>query len=383
MEWYKLWLNDNDIKYFPKHYEDKDKYLVFTCAKNENEYIREWIQHYLDLNFDKIIICDNNDDESLVNVISDYIENGVVEIFDCRGLDSFQVQIYSMFCSEGNYRWCAFFDCDEFLELNLYNDIKEYLNTKEDEVCISFNWMIYGSNGMLHKENGLVQERFALPVSPISLFIENCYIKSIVKGGVNTFSDCWFNGSHMPLTKPMYKHCIGGYFWKDNDSHQILPPRYKEGYIKHYYTKSFEEWTHKAQRGWPDGTPNLNMYKFFVCDDWGELPINNMTNSLFVDKLTTNYSELLNRYDVFLLLNEGCYIGGFLVQAFHIMKQTTQHTFVFGGDHIDDTTFNIIFEYALKTGNRAVWANSYDDVWMAYLKYNKGKNDTYYILHLD
>ena len=62
-----------DERWFRKDISDRDKYLVVTCAKNENEYIREWIQHYLDLNFDKIIICDNNDDESLLGVISDYI----------------------------------------------------------------------------------------------------------------------------------------------------------------------------------------------------------------------------------------------------------------------------------------------------------------------
>ena len=76
---YTLVLSDNVIKY-PKKYEDKDKYLVVTCAKNENEYIREWIQHYLNLNFDKIIICDNNDDESLLDVISDYIKNYTTSI---------------------------------------------------------------------------------------------------------------------------------------------------------------------------------------------------------------------------------------------------------------------------------------------------------------
>ena len=35
---------------------------------------------------------------------------------------------------------------------------------------------------------------------------------------------------------------------------------YKEGYIKHYYTKSFEEWTNKSKRGWPDGTEHNTPY---------------------------------------------------------------------------------------------------------------------------
>ena len=373
--------NGVEERFFNMDESDKDKYLVVTCAKNENDYIREWIQHYLNLNFDKIIICDNNDDESLLEVISDYIERGVVEVFDCRGLDSFQVQFYTMFCTTGNYKWCAYFDCDEFLELNLYTDIKEYLKTKENEKCVSFNWMIYGSNGVLKQEEGGVQDRFKLPVSPISLFTENTFIKSIVKGGDTFYGGCVFNGSHMPVTTPMYKHNVGGYFWKTDDSHQMFPPRYKEGYIKHYYTKSFNEWINKTKRGWPDGTNSLTCSKYFVCEDWCKFPIQNMNKGLFVDNMENcDYTDVLNQYDVILLLNPNRHIYAFFMFAFQIMLQSEGHTFILKDEHIDDTAYNLLLEFALKTNNKIVWANDNDDLWLAYLKYNKGKNSTYYIL---
>lgn len=379
MEQYVLNLNDGNVRYFPKHKEDMDKYLVITCAKNENCYIREWIQHYLDLNFDKVIVCDNNDDESLLDIISDYIEQGAVEVFDCRGLDAFQVQLYAMFCSEGNYKWCAYFDCDEFLELGLYTDIKEYLDNKESEICISFNWMVYGSNGKIFKDGQGVQERFKYPTYPISTFVENCYIKSIVRGGDN-FKNCWFNGSHMPLKDESYKQCIGGYFWKENNSHQILPPRYKEGYIKHYYTKSYEEWVGKANRGWPDGTNNLNLCKYFVCNNGETMPYRNMVNSFFIDTYNNGYDELIGAYDVFLLLNESKYICSYMVGAFRLMNNASGKTFVITGDNIDETVYNTLLEYAINTNNNVVWANTDEDVWRAYTKYNKGTNDTYYII---
>ena len=38
-EKYTLILGDDEVLYFPKHSDDKNKYIVFTCAKNENEYI--------------------------------------------------------------------------------------------------------------------------------------------------------------------------------------------------------------------------------------------------------------------------------------------------------------------------------------------------------
>lgn len=368
-------------RYFPKDESDRDKYLVVTCAKNENEYIREWIEHYLNMNFDKIIICDNNDlnDNSLYDTIHDFVEQGVVEIFDCRGMGSFQVQFYSMFCTEGNYQWCGYFDCDEFLEIGLYDDIKEYLSTKEDDICISFHWMVYGSDGNIYKEEGRVQDRFKKPVSPISLFTENCFIKSIVKGGDTFKNGCWFNGSHLPMTTPMYRHNIGGYSWNENDSHQIYPPKYKEGYIKHYYTKSFEEWTQKASRGWPDGTNNLILSKYFICQDWCNFPLTQMSNGLFIDRANADYTQLMEEYDVIMIGNPNNHMYAFLVNAIQMIQQGKGHTFVIQDKHIDDTTFNLLLEIAIRTGNRLVWANDYDDVWRAYLRYNKGKNYTYYI----
>ena len=370
---------------FPKDSSDADKYIVCSCARGENDYIKEWVEHYLNLGFDKIIICDNNDDDSICGVLSEYIERGQVEIFNCRGFNSFQVQFYSMFCTEGNYKWCGYFDCDEFLELGTYSNIKDYLAKKENEICISFNWLMFGSNGRLFKEEGSVQERFKYPVSPAALFFENSFVKSIVKGGDTFKNGCWFNGSHIPMTTPMYTHSVGGYFSTDNDSHNYFPPRYKEGYIKHYYTKSFDEWMCKASRGWPDGTDNLIAKKFFTCEDWADLPLKQMGEGLFMgddaDKIGETYANMFNEFDVIQIINTSGRIYPLMQGAFRLMANTTDHTFCFSDAYIGDTLFNLFLEFGIKTGNRVVWAPEYEDVWRAYLKYDKGRNSTYYIIN--
>jgi len=334
----------------------------------------------------KLFICDNNETNSIEKILENYILEGKVEIFDCRGFDSFQVQFYSMFCTEGNYKWCAYFDCDEFLELGEgYSSIKDYLIGKENEDCVSFNWMVYGPNGNLTKNEGTVQERFPYPVSPISIFTENCFVKSIVKSSDTFKKGCWFNGSHIPTTTPMYTHNIGGYFLSDADSHNYFPPRYKEGYIKHYYTKSFEEWMNKAGRGWPDGTKNLFAQKYFICQDWAKLPLEQMIDGLFlsnndIEEFKSNYQNMFNEYDVIHLTNSNKHIYALLMNAFRLMYCTTEHVFCFSDEHIDDTVFNILLEFGIKTGNKVVWTPTHNDVWRTYLKYNTGKNYTYFIL---
>lgn len=382
-EFYHFQTNGIDA-YFRKDPTDKDKYLVCACAKNENDYIVEWIEHYLALGFDKIIICDNNDDDSLDAIVADYVNRGVLEVFNCRNFGSFQVQFYSMFCTEGNYKWCAYFDCDEFLELGVYSNIKDYLATKEDKICISFNWLMFGADGQYAKKPGGVQERFKLPISPVGLFTENCFVKSIVKGGDYFKGGCWFNGSHIPTTTPMFIHSVGGYFDSDSNSHMYYVPRYKEGYLKHYYTKSFEEWMKKAGRGWPDGTDKLKSKNYFVCQNWADFPLDQMRRGLFSDE--TNYSspgymDMLNKFDLIKVTNSNKRIYAVIMGAFNLMYNSTGHTYCFDDPHIDDTMFNLLFEYALRTGNRAVWVgNDVDDVWRAYEKYSDKRNPTYYII---
>lgn len=369
---------------FPKSLNDRFKYVICVCARNENKYIIEWINHYLGLGFDKIFICDNNSvgDNSLYETIKSYVLNGNVEIFDCQKLTCFQVQFYTMFCTEGNYEWCGYFDCDEFLELPSHFNVKHYLDTKKDELCVSFHWMIYGGNGLLKSEDKTLEERFKYPTSPISLYTENCFIKSIVRGNGLFNKGCWFNGSHIPMTSPMYEHNIGGHFRTNSDRHCYFPPKYKDGYIKHYYTKSFEEWINKSGRGWPDGTDKLNIANYFICENWCELPLDKMKYGLFSTIKTEEecidmYEEFLKENNVINVTNESHNIYGLIIGMYNVMSICTDYVFILSGDHIDDTVFNMILEYGIKTGNKVVWGETLEDKIAIGEKYSK-YNDLFY-----
>lgn len=379
----------NEIdRYFNKDLNDTGKYVVCTCAKNENEYITEFVEHYLRLGFDKILICDNNDDNSIETVLSRYIDCGQVEIFDCRGFNSFQVQFYSMFAHEGNYKWCGFFDADEFLELGIYSNIKQFLDGIQED-CVSFNWLVFGDNCKIHKEEGTLRERFPMPVRPISMFKENCFVKSILRGGYDRFKDCWFNGSHVPMcSNENMKYNIGGYDVVDYQSFVHFPPRYKYGYIRHYYTKSFDEWIAKSGRGWPDGTASLTTANYFICNTAGDskVPIDRYTHGFFIGNggksdVGTTCKPVLNEYYVINAINNNKNVYAFIVQITCLMESVKDHAFVISDEHIGDELFNILLEYAFETGNYLVYAKDQTEKWQAYLKYNHGEG-TYYILNL-
>lgn len=345
--------------FFDKDEADKDKYIVFACAKNEDDYIREWVDHNLNIGFDKIIIADNNDDNTkLPSILSGYIENGTVQIFDCHGIQKLQLYIYTMFLKESNYKWCAYFDCDEFLELSQHSSVKDFLkNIQED--CVLINWVVFGGGGKYLKEDGKLSERFTEPVRPLSLFKENFYVKPIVRSG-KTFKR--FSTTHSPDPKYVPIYNLGGYEHVRHQSHVYAPPRYKYAYIRHYYTKSFEEWLeNKVKRGWPDEMPDLlKAENYFILENKSEFEIDKYIKGLFVDNnaMETNKGDLeeaVNSHRVIVMKSTVKNPYALILESFFIMKNFKDKIIVFKGDYVDDSLYSAFLEYGLMTGNHVAF----------------------------
>ncbi|MBQ4208954.1 glycosyltransferase family 92 protein, partial [bacterium] len=174
-------LNDTEyvapVKEEPKITLDNTLLNVALCAiaKNENLYIREWVEWYKNLGISKIFLYDNNelDGERFEEVINDYIENGFVEISNWRGMiksvksdkDGQTIQGLAYHdCYYNHYKefdWMCFFDIDEYLEIyNTYKNIYEFLNDFNEYDGIRVQWKMYGDNEQLHYENKSLFERF-------------------------------------------------------------------------------------------------------------------------------------------------------------------------------------------------------------------------------
>jgi hypothetical protein len=388
---YIRFLTDETERLLPMHVEDKDKYLVLTCAKNEDKYLVEFVEHYLKLGFDKVIIADNNDEPTIEVILDKFIKKGQVEIYDFRGVSYFQVQLYRLFANKGNYKWCAYFDADEFLEIGSFNNIKEFLEPIKEN-CVLFHWLNFGSNGEKHYKKGSLQERFRLPVSPILYFKENCFVKSIVRGG-DYWKGCHFNGSHLPYFEKEKEKNIynsGGYETKTGHLHCFYPIRYKYAYLKHYYTKSFDEWLTKSNRGWPDGTPNLRTSTFFGFENIVPFDFDKIKYAAFgdssdyYDNITREskfFKETTDDYSVIHFVNESKLVYSLIVTLTSVMKVTTDHTYIVSDEHIDDILYGMLLECAYHTGNRLLFCKNHDDVYRAFLKYKKEGEDNYYIIY--
>ena len=234
---------------------------LIAIARMENSYIKEFCDYYLNLGFDNIIIYDNNrtGEESFDTVLSDYINNNKVLIMNVRDQKNCQMAAYNHAIDTFTdyFDFMAFFDVDEYLTLNNnFDNIKDYLSLPcfSDKDIIHINWRIYGDCGIIRKTEGLLRDRFPFPL-PITQtdsykFSENFHIKSILHTSINKDKTLKFDTQpHTPvILKDTTKVCNNkgnlvferAYPWNDIN--------YDYAYIKHYKTKSLEEFYRKKMK---------------------------------------------------------------------------------------------------------------------------------------
>ena len=224
------------------------KFNICICSvcKNENLYLKEFAEYYIKLGIDKLFIYDNNEinGENIKDILREYTKNNLIEIIDARGLSSIQIPIYNYCYRKYNhmYDWIGFLDIDEYLFIENNQTIKNYLYNQRFKKCQSvfFNWIMYNDNNLIKYENKPLRERFKHQSSKskegksfVRGNIENLAIPTTHLIGINIFHFCNSKGE---LIYP-----------KSFMSHKF--EKNPKAYIKHYYTKTVEEFCNKLKKG--------------------------------------------------------------------------------------------------------------------------------------
>ena len=236
---------------------ENTKVCMCTIGKKENLYAKEFVDYYKSLGYNHIFIYDNNDegDEKFETVLNEEISKNFVTIIDYRGykgkenkpqFDAF-FDCYEKYSKE--YDWFSFFDFDEFLFLKNNKNIQEFLDNKNFSKCVNvkINWMVYSDNDLINYDNRSVQERFTTPL-PKDLI--NVHIKSTVRGHLK--KNYWkkMNNPHSSNNNLMSCDPTGKKIDSSTPFHE--PPNHEVAYIKHYVTKTIEEFIAKIKKGRAD-----------------------------------------------------------------------------------------------------------------------------------
>ena len=252
-------INMNYKKYPANYYHKQNlenncsygiKVAICAIAKQENLYIEEFIEYYRQLGVNKIILYDNNDidGENFNKLLNKEIKKNFIEIINYRGIISPQKRAYNdcYINNEKKFDWIAFYDIDEYLFIKNYENINKFLLLPKFVKCTSIliNWRYYGDNNNIYYEPKPLQIRFSKPFEFSKNIKYNMYFysaaKSIIRGGLK------LQWAHFPHFLNSSNICSpDGIIIKNPFS----PPKYSKAFIKHYATKSTEEYLMKLFKG--------------------------------------------------------------------------------------------------------------------------------------
>lgn len=245
------------------------KTCICTVIKNEHQYLGEWIQYHLNLGIDGIFIFEDIDSGSHKEITDKYDNvflSGINEILDNgqRQRAIFlkkqrRINVQNMYFvsalnhaqSKNTYDWCFIIDIDEFITC----DSIEVLNNYSGYDAVIMSWKCYGSCGHINKPNCDVISAYPEPskgfVNNAPIFhTKTCY-------NLNTFKPNHYKTNHLPSDECNW--CRAD-FSKDQ-----VKELFDNIYIRHYITKSWEEYVDKKyNRGYFIGISRTNDFFFHL-----------------------------------------------------------------------------------------------------------------------
>jgi hypothetical protein len=230
------------------------KVALVCIAKDEDNYIDEWIVYHTKLGFDKIFVYQNDWQYN--------IEYDIIEKIEFNG-SARQIEAYNEFMQNrsSDFEWICFLDVDEFITLKKHKDIKSFIEDYKDSECIALNWHFFGDNTIEFDNEYSVIKRFKK-----RHYDSNGHVKTIVKTNKSI---------HMEVHAPninwvdVEKNVGNGPFSKySNDS---------IAFIAHFFCKTEQEFTRKVNRGRADilAKRPIEEYNIYNISDIEDLSVYN------------------------------------------------------------------------------------------------------------
>jgi len=238
------------------------KFNISICAiiKDENEYLKEWLDYHIKIGVSHFFIYDNESSVPIGETVGAYLKKGLITLIDFPGKQK-QVEAYHH-CLKNfkkKSKWIAFIDTDEFIVPKSTNgDLNKFLKDFEKHGGLGVNWLLFGSSGLIDKpqksqlESFILRSREDFGVNEhIKTIVHTKYVKDV---GPNPHCFLYVEG----------KHCVNENFerietaFAKNSTHKIQ--------LNHYYCRSLEEYKEKISRGRADDNSQRKLDDFYAHD---------------------------------------------------------------------------------------------------------------------
>jgi len=205
--------------------------LISTMVRDDGDYIDEWVEYHLSIGFEHVLIYDH---KSVIPVVPKWGEKVTVKRID---IDlPFPEYIHLSTFRDFHAFWIMVADVDEFLVLLQHKDIRTILPSFENFGGLGIPWSMYGSSGHIKKPTGLVKDNYLWRTVDEG----KQYVKTIAnRRFFQTMNDPHFVHSARRLVNEAFEPFDGSL---TDSPRQLLK-------LNHYFTRSYEEWILKRNRG--------------------------------------------------------------------------------------------------------------------------------------
>lgn len=259
------------------------KIAAVAIVKNESSYLNEWILYHLGIGIDHFFIYDNFSSDNTPEILKPYIQGGVLTYINWplfRGQDDAYAHAFKTQAS--TFDWVTCFDVDEFYQLKHHTSLKHFLSDYADCEQVVIPWCFFGHSNHIQRPAGLVIENFTTCDDKA-----HTHTKYFVKPDGLLDAGVHVSTTKNKITVNEHKTIIDEGRFHSNHTTDIIQ-------LNHYFTRSYEEYANKIQRGQADGRDLKKLESFkhydFSTQDTSLLKYASKIKSLtnFVDKLSAN-----------------------------------------------------------------------------------------------
>lgn len=234
------------------------KAVICTCIKDEYDYLVEWIEFHIALGFEHIFLFEDVGSKSHAEIVDKYDRVTMFPISVVMGEPNHmervqhQMYTYSIKKFKDDYDWIAFIDADEFVEFEEGYSLDRLLMEYSEHTGIILSWRLYSANGRIKRPQGGIVESYP-KYDDVSDYTKVWF-------GAQWAVKCFANLKKNPTVKNV--HWINGAI---NMNGRYYPECkvYKKAWIRHYYTKSWEEWVYRIMKRGDLCNANRKLNHFF------------------------------------------------------------------------------------------------------------------------
>jgi hypothetical protein len=207
-------------------------------VREDNNYIDEWVDYHLSIGFEHVLIYDHKSIKPIEPKWGDKVTVKRIDV-DLPFKEYLHLSTFRDF----KPFWMMTCDVDEFLVLLQHRDVRDLLVNYEQFGGLGIPWSMYGSSGHVNRPEGLVRDSYLWRTLDTP---DKQYVKTIANTQFFTnMNDPHFVYSSRPVVNEAFEPFSGSL---------ATSPR-KIVKLNHYFTRSYDEWVLKRNRG--TGYPNV------------------------------------------------------------------------------------------------------------------------------